>query len=85
MSMSILHYIPVYIIVFSLTLKEVFLFQRKLTDVSFDSWMNLPEVGDARNKKQRNPRKEKLVISLHETLLEFLCNHLFAALIIKLL
>jgi pre-mRNA-processing factor 6 len=33
--------------------------QRKLTDVTKDDWDNIPEVGDARNKKQRNPRTEK--------------------------
>ena len=33
--------------------------QRKLADVSYDEWTSLPEVGDARNKKQRNPRAEK--------------------------
>jgi len=33
--------------------------QRELASVSFDSWTNLPEVGDARNKRQRNPRLEK--------------------------
>lgn len=34
--------------------------KRKLCEVSFDEWMSLPEVGDARNKRQRNPRSEKL-------------------------
>ncbi|CAF0919146.1 unnamed protein product [Brachionus calyciflorus] len=34
--------------------------KRKLTDVSYDEWMSIPEVGDARNKKQRNPRADKL-------------------------
>ena len=34
-------------------------FQRKLGDVTKDDWDNIPEVGDARNKKQRNPRTEK--------------------------
>lgn len=33
--------------------------RRDLAEVSFDQWANLPEVGDARNKKQRNPRAEK--------------------------
>ena len=33
--------------------------QRELASVSFDSWTNLPEVGDARNKRQRNPRLDK--------------------------
>lgn len=28
--------------------------QRALVDVSADDWINIPEVGDARNKKQRN-------------------------------
>ncbi|GIY90401.1 pre-mRNA-processing factor 6 [Caerostris extrusa] len=30
-----------------------------LADVSEDEWKNIPEVGDARNKRQRNPRPEK--------------------------
>lgn len=30
------------------------LVQRALVDVSDDDWNNIPEVGDARNKKQRN-------------------------------
>lgn len=34
--------------------------KRKLNDVSFDEWLNIPEVGDARNKRQRNARAEKL-------------------------
>jgi pre-mRNA-processing factor 6 len=34
--------------------------KRQLNDVSYDEWMSLPEVGDARNKKQRNPRTDKL-------------------------
>ncbi|XP_041360586.1 LOW QUALITY PROTEIN: pre-mRNA-processing factor 6-like [Gigantopelta aegis] len=33
--------------------------KRDLADVTVDSWNNLPEVGDARNRKQRNPRTEK--------------------------
>jgi len=33
--------------------------KRQLADVSVDEWMALPEVGDARNKKARNPRREK--------------------------
>lgn len=33
--------------------------KRKLGDVSEDDWLNIPEVGDYRNKKQRNPRTEK--------------------------
>jgi len=35
------------------------LLQRKLAEVSSDEWMAIPEVGDARNKHQRNPRMEK--------------------------
>lgn len=34
-------------------------FQRKLGEVSEDDWLSIPEVGDYRNKKQRNPRTEK--------------------------
>ncbi|GFS30001.1 pre-mRNA-processing factor 6 [Trichonephila inaurata madagascariensis] len=33
--------------------------KRDLADVSEDEWKNIPEVGDARNKRQRNPRPEK--------------------------
>ncbi|XP_001951091.1 pre-mRNA-processing factor 6 [Acyrthosiphon pisum] len=33
--------------------------KRGLTMVSEDEWRNIPEVGDARNRKQRNPRAEK--------------------------
>ncbi|KAL9962298.1 hypothetical protein ACROYT_G031386 [Oculina patagonica] len=33
--------------------------KRKLGDVSEDEWLSIPEVGDYRNKKQRNPRTEK--------------------------
>uniref|UniRef100_A0A182NGV7 Pre-mRNA-processing factor 6 n=1 Tax=Anopheles dirus TaxID=7168 RepID=A0A182NGV7_9DIPT len=33
--------------------------KRNLIAVSEDEWANLPEVGDSRNKKQRNPRAEK--------------------------
>ena len=33
--------------------------KRKLADVTDEEWMNMPEVGDARNKRQRNPRQEK--------------------------
>ncbi|KAK2165169.1 hypothetical protein LSH36_54g10005 [Paralvinella palmiformis] len=33
--------------------------KRKLAEVSSDEWMAIPEVGDARNKHQRNPRMEK--------------------------
>ncbi|KAI5723357.1 hypothetical protein M8J76_004905 [Diaphorina citri] len=33
--------------------------KRGLVTVSMDEWKNVPEVGDARNRKQRNPRAEK--------------------------
>ncbi|XP_045477612.1 pre-mRNA-processing factor 6 [Harmonia axyridis] len=33
--------------------------KRDLINVSEDEWKNVPEVGDARNKKERNPRNEK--------------------------
>jgi len=33
--------------------------KRKLADVTPEEWMNMPEVGDTRNKRQRNPRQEK--------------------------
>ncbi|KAG1674074.1 Pre-mRNA-processing factor 6 [Nymphon striatum] len=33
--------------------------KRKLVEVSEDDWKNIPDVGDVRNKKQRNPRLEK--------------------------
>ena len=33
--------------------------KRKLTEVSAEEWSYLPEVGDSRNKKMRNPRTEK--------------------------
>lgn len=33
--------------------------KRKLEEVSYDDWCNIPEVGDARNKRQRNPRGDK--------------------------
>lgn len=33
--------------------------KRNLIQVSEEEWSNLPEVGDSRNKKQRNPRAEK--------------------------
>lgn len=36
-----------------------FVSQRDLAAVSEDEWLNIPEVGDARNKKQRNARAEK--------------------------
>ena len=35
--------------------------QRKLSDITYENWMALPEVGDGRNKRTRNPKKEKLV------------------------
>ncbi|XP_077989706.1 pre-mRNA-processing factor 6-like [Glandiceps talaboti] len=34
--------------------------KRKLSEVSDDEWANIPEVGDARNKKQRNPKQDRL-------------------------
>ncbi|XP_056304688.1 pre-mRNA-processing factor 6 [Danio aesculapii] len=34
--------------------------KRKLSEVTEDEWLSIPEVGDARNKRQRNPRYEKL-------------------------
>ncbi|XP_016148957.1 pre-mRNA-processing factor 6-like [Sinocyclocheilus grahami] len=37
-----------------------FCLQRKLAEVTEDEWLSIPEVGDARNKRQRNPRHEKL-------------------------
>lgn len=33
--------------------------KRDLAGVTLEEWSNLPEVGDARNKKMRNPRQEK--------------------------
>lgn len=33
--------------------------KRELKMVSEDEWAAIPEVGDARNRKQRNPRAEK--------------------------
>jgi len=33
--------------------------KRKLSEISSDEWSAIPDVGDARNKKQRNPRSEK--------------------------
>jgi pre-mRNA-processing factor 6 len=33
--------------------------RRALSSVSEDEWNSIPEVGDSRNKKQRNPRAEK--------------------------
>jgi len=32
--------------------------KRKLSEVSYDDWTNIPEVGDARNKQKRNPRAD---------------------------
>ena len=37
----------------------VCVWQRDLAEVSVDEWNNLPEVGDARNRKQRVGRTEK--------------------------
>ncbi|NWT66508.1 PRP6 factor, partial [Prunella himalayana] len=34
--------------------------KRKLAEVTEDEWLSIPEAGDARNKRQRNPRYEKL-------------------------
>uniref|UniRef100_A0A8B9R9T8 Pre-mRNA-processing factor 6 n=1 Tax=Astyanax mexicanus TaxID=7994 RepID=A0A8B9R9T8_ASTMX len=34
--------------------------KRKLSEVSEEEWLSIPDVGDARNKRQRNPRYEKL-------------------------
>jgi pre-mRNA-processing factor 6 len=34
--------------------------KRQLGDVSYDEWMSIPDVGDARNKKQRNARADKI-------------------------
>ncbi|MGH0136142.1 UNVERIFIED_CONTAM: hypothetical protein FKN15_009782 [Acipenser sinensis] len=34
--------------------------ERKLAEVTEEEWLSIPEVGDARNKRQRNPRHEKL-------------------------
>lgn len=34
--------------------------KRKLGEVSYDEWQSIPEVGDVRNKRQRNPRADKL-------------------------
>ncbi|KAL3310820.1 Pre-mRNA-processing factor 6, partial [Cichlidogyrus casuarinus] len=33
--------------------------KRQLADISESEWLAIPEVGDARNKKMRNPRKEQ--------------------------
>ncbi|XP_076648059.1 pre-mRNA processing factor 6 [Halictus rubicundus] len=33
--------------------------KRELVNVTEEEWKNVPEVGDARNRKQRNPRAEK--------------------------
>uniref|UniRef100_A0AAR2IL99 Pre-mRNA-processing factor 6 n=1 Tax=Pygocentrus nattereri TaxID=42514 RepID=A0AAR2IL99_PYGNA len=34
--------------------------KRKLVEVTEEEWLSIPDVGDARNKRQRNPRYEKL-------------------------
>ncbi|XP_007952836.1 pre-mRNA-processing factor 6 [Orycteropus afer afer] len=34
--------------------------KRKLAEVTEEEWLSIPEVGDARNKRQRHPRYEKL-------------------------
>lgn len=34
--------------------------KRELNTVSEHDWLNIPDVGDSRNKKQRNPRQDKL-------------------------
>uniref|UniRef100_A0A2K6SJ11 Pre-mRNA-processing factor 6 n=1 Tax=Saimiri boliviensis boliviensis TaxID=39432 RepID=A0A2K6SJ11_SAIBB len=34
--------------------------KKKLAEVTEEEWLSIPEVGDARNKRQRNPRYEKL-------------------------
>uniref|UniRef100_A0AAY5F3Q4 Pre-mRNA-processing factor 6 n=1 Tax=Electrophorus electricus TaxID=8005 RepID=A0AAY5F3Q4_ELEEL len=34
--------------------------KRKLAEVTEEEWLSIPDVGDARNKRQRNPRYEKL-------------------------
>jgi len=34
--------------------------KRKLVTINDEEWYNIPEVGDARNKRQRNPRLEKI-------------------------
>lgn len=34
--------------------------KRELADVPEEEWKIIPEVGDARNKRQRNPRTERL-------------------------
>ncbi len=34
--------------------------KRKLEEVSYDEWLSIPEVGDARNRKQRNARADKI-------------------------
>lgn len=33
--------------------------KRNLCQISLDEWTTIPEVGDSRNRKQRNPRAEK--------------------------
>ncbi len=34
--------------------------KRKLDEVTYDQWCSIPEVGDARNKRQRNARADKM-------------------------
>ena len=34
--------------------------KRKLSQITDDEWLSIPEVGDARNKKQRNPKADKI-------------------------
>ena len=53
--------------------------QRKLSDVSKDEWSAIPEVGDARNKKQRNPRSEKYDLFFKYILVSY-CRSCFVAL-----
>ena len=45
--------------VHSTNVTHLTLLQRDLADVTVDDWNNLPEVGDARNRKQRVSRAEK--------------------------
>lgn len=48
--------------------------RRALSSVSEDEWNSIPEVGDARNKKQRNPRQEKYIFFLQFVKYRVLCN-----------
>jgi pre-mRNA-processing factor 6 len=32
----------------------------KLSEVTYDDWVSLPEAGDVRNKRQRNARADKI-------------------------